>query len=215
MTGFTFSKILDRPAEPWQDHGFTQDDISTFLSISFLLFLLDLVLTSFVAAGLSLYRPQVANAFGTTDTPSRRTVMWFVTLIAAMLYILTIAAFVLLGLAVTAYVGTVGWVVVGTAAVSAIIGLAAIAWQSPWMSAPPGQREFRDDEVATVLSGKAFSSRWDGAGSENPSDEMGARAVSGSQSQGEHAYEQDLRKRNEMGMRNVALAGVANGAAGH
>jgi hypothetical protein len=57
--------------------------------------------------------------------------MWWATLVSSVLFCLLMAAFVFLSLAVTAYVGPVGWAALALSAVFGCTGTAVIIWQSP------------------------------------------------------------------------------------
>jgi hypothetical protein len=65
----TFTKIISTPVTPWIDYGYSKDTIQNYLAISWLLFILDLAVTSFAASALSLYQPQVN---GTPNQPIPR-----------------------------------------------------------------------------------------------------------------------------------------------
>lgn len=127
----TFSKVLSQPVTPWIDYGFSTDTIQSFLAISWLLFMLDLGITSFVASALSLYRPAAVRYFGTNDSEDRRTVMWYATIVSFLLFGTVMTAFLFLGLAVTGYVGPIGWAAVSFIGVFAALGFVVIVWQSP------------------------------------------------------------------------------------
>ena len=100
----TFSKILSSPVKPFQQFGYSEYDAQWYLSVSWLLFLLDLAFTSFFATMLSLYRPQAIKAFGKKLTHDRWVVMWYATCVSALLFSLVIAAAIFLGLVVVVLV---------------------------------------------------------------------------------------------------------------
>ncbi|CZR67691.1 uncharacterized protein PAC_17590 [Phialocephala subalpina] len=130
-SSLTFSKVVSAPVTPWVDHGIPANTIQTYLSISWLLFLLDLGLVSFFAAGLSLWRPSAISWFGTEDSRKRRVVMWYATGVSVVLFGLLVTAFVFLGLVVAAYTGPVGWTAVAFTGVAGVAGFGIIVWQSP------------------------------------------------------------------------------------
>jgi hypothetical protein len=105
----TFSKIVSTPVAPWDDYGFSKTSVQYFLSHAFLFFVLDLAITSFAGSALTLYRPQAIEWFGTNVSRERRVVMWYATVVSAVLFGLLIAAFILIALVVTAYAGPTGW----------------------------------------------------------------------------------------------------------
>jgi len=156
----TFSKVLSTPVTPWIDYGISTDAIQNYLAISWLLFLLDLAITSFATSALSLYRPQAVKYFGTNDSSDRRIVMWYATVVSFALFGLLMAAFTFLGLAATAYVGPIGWVAVGFTAFFAVLGIGVIIWQSPIGSkrigdtgSPAGSNGYISDEKADSWNG--------------------------------------------------------------
>lgn len=160
----TFSKVLSQPVTPWIDYGFSTDTVQDFLAISWLLFLLDLVITSFAASALSLYHPQAVKYFGTSDSSDRRIVMWWATLVSFVLYGLLISAFTFLGLAVTAYVGRVGWVAIAFTAFFGASGVGVIIWQSPIGSksigdtkSSDGSQTYSSEEKMNFIEGASLS----------------------------------------------------------
>src|SRR3982074_2408713 len=76
----SFSKVVQTPVEPWVDYGVGIVTIQNYVSIGFLLLVVDLALASAAASALSLYRPQAVSYFGTKDSHERRIVMWWATL---------------------------------------------------------------------------------------------------------------------------------------
>ncbi|KIN06269.1 hypothetical protein OIDMADRAFT_176359 [Oidiodendron maius Zn] len=133
----SFAKIVQTPVQPWIDYGVTTVTIQNYLSIAFLLLIIDLALTSASASALSLYRPQAVNYFGTTDSHERRIVMWWATAVSVVLFGLLFTSFIFLGLVVAAYTGPIGWVAVGFASLFGLIFLGVIVWQSPIGSPSP------------------------------------------------------------------------------
>ncbi|RDW66639.1 hypothetical protein BP5796_09388 [Coleophoma crateriformis] len=127
----TFAKIVQTPVTPWTDYGVSKDTVQNYLAISWLCFILDLVITSFAASALSLYRPQAIKYFGTVDSRERRIVAWYATLVSATLFGLLIAAFIFLCLVVAAYTGSIGWAGVGFCVFFGLLGFGSIVWQSP------------------------------------------------------------------------------------
>ncbi|AEO66919.1 uncharacterized protein THITE_2115477 [Thermothielavioides terrestris NRRL 8126] len=133
----SFSKVVQTPVKPWVDYGVAAETIQNHLSVAFVLFLIDLALTSTAASALSLYRPQAVSYFGRRDSHQRRVVMWWATLVSVVLFGLLFAAFVFLGLVVAAYAGPIGWVAVGFLCLFGLTILGVIVWQSPIGSPSP------------------------------------------------------------------------------
>ncbi|TAQ85970.1 hypothetical protein B7494_g5702 [Chlorociboria aeruginascens] len=127
----TFSRIVSAPVDPWQYHGISSTSIQNYMAISWLLFILDLVITAFAASALSLWRPKAIKLFGTSDSQDRRTVMWYATFVSMVLFGLLIMAFLFLALVVVAYTGPTGWAAVAFTVFFGIMGFGAIIWQSP------------------------------------------------------------------------------------
>jgi hypothetical protein len=133
----SFSKIVQTPVTPWVDYGVGIVTIQNYVSISFLLLVVDLALASAAASALSFYRPRAVSYFGTKDSHERRIVMWWATLVSVVLFSLLFTAFIFLGLVVAAYTGPIGWVAVGFSAMFGLVFLGVIVWQSPIGSPPP------------------------------------------------------------------------------
>lgn len=127
----TFSKIVESPVPPFHNYGFSPQSIQYLLATSWLLFVLALAMTSFFASALSLWRPRAVAAFGMKDGGEKRKVLWVAVGVAALLFGLVLAAFLMVGLVVAAYVGPVGWVAVGFTVVFGVVGFGCIVWQSP------------------------------------------------------------------------------------
>ena len=135
----TFSKIVQAPVEPFHDYGYSGRQIQYLLAASWLLFVLALAFTSFIASALSLWRPQAVKAFGTSDNEQRNKVLWFASGVTTLLYGLLVAAFLTLALVVVAYVGPVGWVAFVFFLLFGFLGFGVIVWRSPiewpkWMA---------------------------------------------------------------------------------
>ncbi|KAF4633856.1 hypothetical protein G7Y89_g4266 [Cudoniella acicularis] len=126
----TFAKIVQSPIPPFYG-PFSFHTTQAHLSISWLLFVLNLAITAFAACGLVLYRPRVVSDFGTQDSRDRRIVMWYASAVSALLFGILISAFVFLGLVVVSYGGAVGWAAVAITAVVGALGMGIIVWQSP------------------------------------------------------------------------------------
>lgn len=150
----TFSKVVSTPVAPWDDYGISSSAVQSYLSIGFLLFTMDLALTSAAASALSLYRPQAIRFFGTADSHHRRKVMWWASLISAVLLGLLLAAFVFLSIVIAAYAGPVGWAAVVFTSLFALGGFAIIVWQSPIGSpSPEAALAAHRDEVLSITGG--------------------------------------------------------------
>jgi hypothetical protein len=141
----TFAKIVQTPVTPWIDYGFSKDTIQTYLGISWLLFLVNLGMVSFFTAALSLWRNAAVEWFGTEDSQKRRTVMYYATFVSMILFGLLIAAFIFLGLVVTAYTGPVGWTAIAFTVLAGTLGYGSIIWQSPIGSKSIGGPRNDDD----------------------------------------------------------------------
>ncbi len=73
-------------------------------------------------------------------------VKWFATAVSALLFTLTIVAFLMVGLVVVAYVGPVGWVAVAFTIFFALLGYGCMIWQSPlewprWLVRAEGEEQ--------------------------------------------------------------------------
>jgi hypothetical protein len=142
----SFSKVVQTPVKPWIDYGVSDNTVQVYVSMAFLLLVMDLAITSAAASALSLYRPQAVNYFGTSDSHERRIVMWWATIVSVVLFGLLFAAFIFLGLVVAAYTGPIGWFAVGFSAFFGLCVLAAIVWQSPIGSPPVQEPMLHPDE---------------------------------------------------------------------
>ena len=143
----TFSKIVSSPVPPFHDYGFSSQGVQYLLATSWLLFVLTLALTSFFASALSLWRPRAVLAFGDKNGEERRKVLWFAIGVMTLLFSLSVAAFLFVGLVVVAYAGPVGWAAVGFTVFFGLLGYGCIIWQSPiqwprWLVG--GDREEQD-----------------------------------------------------------------------
>ena len=127
----TFSKLVSSPIEPFHDYGYSGRQVQYLLASSWLLFVLALAFTSFIASALSLWRPQAVKAFGTSINEQRNKVLWWASGVTALLYGLLVAAFLTLALVVVAYVGPVGWIAFAFFIVFGLLGYGAIIWRSP------------------------------------------------------------------------------------
>ena len=127
----TFNKIIQPPVEPWIDYGISSETVQFYISISWLLFLLALVITSAIASLMSLYRPQAIDAFATKVHKWKKRVMWAATLTSLLLLLLVFSSFVFLSLVVVAYSGPVGWVTLGFTVFFGVLAICGVIWQSP------------------------------------------------------------------------------------
>ncbi|KAL2020099.1 hypothetical protein VTK56DRAFT_8903 [Thermocarpiscus australiensis] len=141
----TFAKVVQTPVKPWVDYGVSIVTIQNHLSIAFLLFLIDLAVTSVAASALSLYRLQAVEYFGTEDSRKRRVVMWWATIVSVVLFGLLFTAFMFLGLVMVAYTGPIGWVAVAFLSLFGLVVLGTIVWQSPIGSPSPEEARRRED----------------------------------------------------------------------
>ncbi|KAL6712914.1 hypothetical protein ACLMJK_009469 [Lecanora helva] len=127
----TFSKIVQSPIEPFHSFGYSGRQVQYLLAASWLLFVLCLAFTSFIASALSLWRPSAVKAFGTKDGEERDKVLWFASGVTALLLGLLVAAFLTLALVVVAYVGPIGWVAFASFVMFGVLGFGVIIWRSP------------------------------------------------------------------------------------
>lgn len=130
-SSLTITKLLQTPVQPWRDYGIDKDTVQYYLAYSWLLFILNLVTTSFAASALSMYRPQAVAYFGTSRTTKRRTVLWYATIVTTLLVGALVAAFELLSLVVVAYAGPAGWIALSLTTTAGVIGFGVILYQSP------------------------------------------------------------------------------------
>lgn len=142
----SFAKIVQTPVKPWVDYGVSEIAIQNYLSIAFLLLVMDLAITSAAASALSLYRVQAISYFGTADSHERRIVMWWATLVSTVLFGMLLTAFIFLSLVVTAYTGAIGWVAVAFSSLFGLGTMAVIVWQSPIGSPPVQEPMIHSDE---------------------------------------------------------------------
>ena len=149
----TFSKIVQTPVPPFHSYGISPKSIQYLLATSWLLFVLALAFTSFFASALSLWRNQAVAAFNIHDSQERKKVLWFASAVSALLFGLSIAAFLTLALVVVAYTGAVGWVAVFFTIVFGVLGFGSIAWQSPlqWPKWMRGEKPSAVDTVEEYL----------------------------------------------------------------
>ena len=147
-SSLTFSKIVQTPVAPWDDYGFSKFSVQYFLANAFLLFVLDLAITSLAASALVLYRPQAVDWFGTNDSRERRVVMWYATVVSAVLFGLLISAFLFVALVVVAYAGPAGWVALAATVFFGALVFGVILWQSPLFKATIGADQ---DTMATNM----------------------------------------------------------------
>ncbi|TVY23983.1 hypothetical protein LHYA1_G008018 [Lachnellula hyalina] len=126
----TFSKLVDAPTPPL--HGpFSANAAQSYMGVSWLLFLLDLAATAFATCAFTLYRPQAIAYFGTENSDKRRVVMWYASVVSALLFGILVAAFLFLGLVVVSFAGWTGWAAVALSSFAGVLGGVCIVWQSP------------------------------------------------------------------------------------
>ena len=130
----TFNKITDSSLsslEPLHNNGFSPARTLTLVSVSWLFFVIALGVTSLFASALSLWRPAAVKAFGTQDSKDREKVLWFASVVSALLLALIIVAFLALSLVVVAFAGPPGWVALTFVVLFGILGFGTIIWRSP------------------------------------------------------------------------------------
>ena len=157
----TFSKIVQSPVPPFQDFHYDKIAVQWFLAVSWLFFVLALAFTSFFASLLSLFRPQAVEYFGTKSTHKRRTVMWYATGASALLYGLSIVAFVFTSLVVVAYAGPVGWVAVSASVAFGLFGFCFILAQSPLFMQDEESRGRRSQAADPIRAHMKLHGMWD------------------------------------------------------
>jgi hypothetical protein len=125
----SFNFILSDIKEPRFMWGKAQ--ISVYLSISWVLFLLALAFASLASTILNFFQGHAVRDWDGENKRRRVVLQYYATLTCLILYGLVIAAFVFIGLVVTAYSFVVGWVAVGFTAMFGIGGLLSTLMQSP------------------------------------------------------------------------------------
>lgn len=133
----TFSYVVSGIRGPKDQPKFSMKAYESFMAISWLLFILDLAISTLFSTILSFYKEQAVVNWGGPDRSKRLIIQWIATLSVALLYTLTISAFIFLALVITAYAAGVGWVALGFAVICGIGGLGSIVWQSPAFQARP------------------------------------------------------------------------------
>jgi hypothetical protein len=125
----SFNFILSDIKEPrflW-----AKAQISVYLSVSWVLFLLALAFASLASTLLNFFQAHAVRDWDGENKRRRLVLQYYATLTCLLLYGLVIAAFVFIGLVVTAYSFVVGWVAVGFTAMFGIGGLLSTVMQSP------------------------------------------------------------------------------------
>ena len=125
----SFNFILTDVREP--RFMWAKAQISVYLSVSWLLFLLALAFASLASTILNFFQGHAVRDWDGENQSRRVVLQYYATLTSLILYGLVIAAFVFIGLVVTAYSFVVGWVAVGFTAMFGIGGLLSIVRQSP------------------------------------------------------------------------------------
>ena len=137
----TFSYIVSGIRGPKARPRFSMKAYESFMAISWLLFIIDLAISTLFSTILSFYREQAILKWGDPDRSKRLTIQWIATLCVALLYTLTISAFIFLALVITAYAAEVGWLALGFAVSCGVGGLVSIVWQSPAFQTRPAYEQ--------------------------------------------------------------------------
>jgi hypothetical protein len=109
----------------------SRPQIQIYLSVSWVLFLLALAFASLASTILNFFQGQAVRDWDGGERRRKWVLQCYATLASVVLYGLVIAAFVVMGLVVTAYSFVVGWVAVGFTALFGVGGLLCIGIQSP------------------------------------------------------------------------------------
>jgi len=128
----TFSYVVSGIRTPTGSHPtFSTKKYETFMAISWLLFMLDLAVSTLFSTLLTFFKDDAVPDWGSSNLQKRMFIQWSATLATALLYGLTIIAFIFLGLVITAYSAVVGWIAVAFTAAFGLGGFIAIVVQSP------------------------------------------------------------------------------------
>lgn len=125
----TFGRVVSGAATPVDTY--TEREVDYFLSLAFLLFLVALGTSSFLAVGLQLNRKTIKSGL---HSHGRRRVLWTGVTMAAsgLVQGLVFAAFIFLSLALRAYAEAVGKMSLVITSVFAVLALLFILGQSIW-----------------------------------------------------------------------------------
>lgn len=133
-TSVTFSFILSANTELSNPNAYyDQAQVSTFLAISWLLFLLGLAFASLGSTLLTFFRAHWERDWdGDHGRQSQFEVQSYAVLASTLLGGLIIAAFVFLCLVVVAYSPVVGWIALAFTGWFGLLILLSVLWQVPW-----------------------------------------------------------------------------------
>lgn len=133
-TSVTFSFILSANTQLSAPTSFfTFQQVLTFLSISWLLFLLALAFSSLGSTLLTFFKAHWARDWdGEHGKHSQFEVQFYAVLASGLLGSLIIGAFVFLCLVVVAYVSVVGWIALAFTGWFGLVILVSVLWQVPW-----------------------------------------------------------------------------------
>lgn len=125
----TFGRVVSGAATPVDDC--TEREVQYFLSLAFLLFLVALGTSSFLAVGLQFNRKSIRTGL---HSHGRRRVLWTGVTMAAsgLVQGLVFAAFIFLSLALKAYAEAVGKASLVITSVFAVLAFLFIMGQSIW-----------------------------------------------------------------------------------
>ena len=133
-TSITFSFILTNNTELGNPHAYyTQQQVLTFLAISWLLFLLALAFSALGSTLLTFFKAHwIRDWDGEHGRHSQLEVQLYAVGTSGLLGGLTIGAFVFLCLVVVAYSAVVGWIALTFVGLFGLVILVSVLWQIPW-----------------------------------------------------------------------------------
>lgn len=133
-TSVTFSFIITSTTQLGSPTGYyQQSQVATFLSISWLLFLLNLAFASLGSTLLTFFKAHwILDWDGKHGRTSQSEVQLYAVLTTGLLGGLMIGAFIFLCLVVVAYSSVVGWIALGFTGWFGLIIAISVLWQLPW-----------------------------------------------------------------------------------
>ncbi|KAL9617869.1 MAG: hypothetical protein Q9160_007357 [Pyrenula sp. 1 TL-2023] len=109
---------------------FTANQVSQFLAISWLLFILSLALSSIFTTVLQFFHDDAVK-WWSKGGPHKRVMLWYATLLSTLLTSLLLGAFIFLCLVVTALHPTIGWTALAFTCFLGLVSLLSIALRTP------------------------------------------------------------------------------------
>ncbi|KAJ9659139.1 hypothetical protein H2198_003281 [Neophaeococcomyces mojaviensis] len=133
-TSVTFSFILSSQTELSNPAAYySQATVATFLSISWLLFLLALAFASLGSTLLTFFRAHWVHDWdGEHGRRSQFQVQMYAVLASGLMGVLIIGAFIMLCLVVVAYAPIVGWIALAFTGWFGLVIVLSVCWQVPW-----------------------------------------------------------------------------------